>query len=105
MKDVKIFEGLQAITQNPTLLQRPEIEVLVDYLADRKQAVEELKGRKDKGQPGSLSAKANADVAFWWENRRINFRGIAEFSAIFDRLLEFDDLDIKTWDIALSEAA
>jgi hypothetical protein len=105
LKDVKIFEGLQAITQNPTLLQRPEIEVLVDYLADRKQAVEELKGRKDKGQPGSLSAKANADVAFWWENRRINFRGIAEFSAIFDRLLEFDDLDIKTWDIALSEAA
>jgi hypothetical protein len=105
LKDVKIFEGLQAITQNPTLLQRPEIEVLVDYLADRKQAVEELKDRKDRGQPGSLSAKANADVAFWWENRRINFRGIAEFSAIFDRLLEFDDLDIKTWDIALSEAA
>ena len=105
LKDVKIFQGLQAITQNPTLLQRPEIEVLVDYLADRKQAIEELKGRKDRGQPGSLSAKANADVAFWWENRRINFRGIAEFSAIFDRLLEFDDLDIKTWDIALSEAA
>lgn len=105
LKDVKIFQGLQAITQNPTLLQRPEIEVLVDYLADRKQAIEELKSRKDRGQPGSLSAKANADVAFWWENRRINFRGIAEFSAIFDRLLEFDDLDIKTWDIALSEAA
>lgn len=104
LKDVKLFQGLHAITQNPTLLQRPEIQVLVDYLADRKQAIGELKERKDRGQPGSLSAKANADVAFWWEEKRINYRGIAEFASIFDRLLEFDDLDPKTWDIALSEA-
>ena len=100
-KDQKLFKGLYAIVGNETLRLRPEIDVLVDYLADRKVAVAELAERKNAGGSGSLDARANEDVAEWWEFTKRQYRDIPEFSAVFTRFLEFDDLDPLTWELTL----
>jgi hypothetical protein len=100
-KDQKLFRGLYAIVANETLRLRPEIDVLVDYLADRKVAVAELAERKNAGGSGSLDARANQDVAEWWEFTKRQYRDIPEFSAVFTRFLEFDDLDPLTWELTL----
>mgnify|MGYP001191176558 CR=1 FL=1 len=100
-KDQKLFKGLYAIVENETLRLRPEIDVLVDYLADRKVAVAELMERKNAGRSGSLDARSNNDVAEWWEFTKRQYRDIPEFSAVFTRFLEFDDLDPLTWDLTL----
>ena len=100
-KDQKLFKGLYAIVGNETLRLRPEIDVLVDYLADRKVAVAELAERKNAGGSGSLDARSNQDVAEWWEFTKRQYRDIPEFSAVFTRFLEFDDLDPLTWALTL----
>jgi len=100
-KDQKLFKGLYAIVGNETLRLRPEIDVLVDYLADRKVAVAELAERKNAGGSGSLDARSNQDVAEWWEFTKRQYRDIPEFSAVFTRFLEFDDLDPLTWELTL----
>ena len=100
-KDQKLFKGLYAIVGNETLRLRPEIVVLVDYLADRNVAVAELAERKNAGGSGSLDARSNQDVAEWWEFTKRQYRDIPEFSAVFTRFLEFDDLDPLTWALTL----
>ena len=54
------------------MLLRPEIEVLVDYLADRKLGIEVLADRKAHGRSGNLYANSNDDVDVWWKQRNVN---------------------------------
>ena len=104
-EEIKKFQGLYAAVQNETLLLRPEFEVLVDYLADRKQAIEVLADRKARGYSGNLHANQNNDVDLWWEGTKREYQSIPEFSEVFNRLLEWDDLNPETWVFALREEA
>jgi len=102
-EEIKKFQGLYAAVQNETLLLRPEFQVLVDYLADRKQAIEVLADRKARGHSGNLHANRNNDVDLWWEGTKREYQSIPEFSEVFNRLLEWDDLNPETWVFALRE--
>jgi hypothetical protein len=102
-EEVKTFQGLYQVVRNETMLLRPEIEVLVDYLADRKLAIEVLADRKARGRSGNLYANSNDDLDVWWEATKREYQNIPEFSALFNRLLEWDDLNPDTWVFALSE--
>ena len=104
-EEINKFQGLYAAVQNETLLLRPEFEVLVDYLADRKQAIEVLADRKARGHSGNLHANRNNDVDLWWEGTKREYQNIPEFSEVFNRLLEWDDLNPETWVFALREEA
>ena len=104
-EEIKKFQGLYAAVQNETLLLRPEFQVLVDYLADRKQAIEVLADRKARGHSGNLHANRNNDVDLWWEGTKREYQNIPEFSEVFNRLLEWDDLNPETWVFALREEA
>ena len=102
-EEVKTFQGLYEVVQNETMLLRPEIEVLVDYLADRKLGIEVLADRKAHGRSGNLYANSNDDVDVWWEATKREYQNIPEFSDLFNRLLEWDDLNPDTWVFALRE--
>jgi hypothetical protein len=102
-EEVKTFQGLYQVVQNETMLLRPEIEVLVDYLADRKLGIEALADRKARGRSGNLYANSNDDLDVWWEATKREYQNIPEFSDLFNRLLEWDDLNPDTWVFALRE--
>jgi hypothetical protein len=44
-------------------------------------------------------------VDLWWEGTKREYQNIPEFSEVFNRLLEWDDLNPETWVFALEREA
>jgi len=97
LKDQRKFEALREVAQDTRLVQREDVEVLVDYLDDRETIIDELKAREAAGGSSQLSATANQDVAELWDYMRMQYRSILVFTEIFDRFLNRDEVDDSTW--------
>jgi hypothetical protein len=84
-------EALTAISVDPRLSQRPEIEMLGTYLEGRKVMAERLAKRKAVGRAGTLTAQSNYDLKVQWEEfgNEMAQENLA-FSDIWHRYLEND---------------
>jgi hypothetical protein len=88
------------IQDNESLVRnRPDLQVLQNYLAARKQLVGFLAKQKEAGLPSTLDAEANKSIAQWWKNFQ---NGAAEsntqFGLIFWRYLSNDKLQTNAVD-------
>ncbi len=97
LKDQKKFNALRAVVQDETLVQRPDIQQLKNYLDERQIAIDELAARKAAGGSDSLTSQSNSDVYEWWEWTRLQYRNEDDFIDIFDRYLSRDNVDVLTW--------
>jgi hypothetical protein len=81
------IKGLQTIAADPGLAQRPEIQVLGQYLHYRDQVGQILATRKDK----TLTAQSNADLVELWDTivNTLKDRNLA-FSDLANRYLDRD---------------
>ena len=91
------FEGLRAVVANETLMLRGDIQVLSDYLDDRKIVENELRARKTAGGSGNLKAQTNVDINLYWEAMRLKYSDIQEFKDVFNRYLNQDEIQENTW--------
>jgi hypothetical protein len=85
------IEALTAISTDPRLSQRPEIEMLGTYLKGRKVMADKLAKRKAAGGAGTFTAQSNYDLKMKWEDfgNKLAQENLG-FSDIYHRYLEND---------------
>lgn len=88
-KNVRIVQGMRAVSEDPTYEGRPEVQGLKQYFADRDLIVAELSKRKTK----SLSETGdNADLYQIWEGMKTDtIRKNLPFASTYHRWLENTD--------------
>lgn len=90
----RTIEGMRAIVQDPRLLKRPEIQGVADYLSARDAIQRELLYRKANGDPGSLNARKNADLADLWAHAVGSIvQDNVSFAQTYHRYLSNDTLE------------
>jgi hypothetical protein len=85
------IDALTAISQDPRLSQRPEMEMLGTYLEGRRIMAGKLAKRKAAGGSGTLTAQSNYDLKMKWEDygNKLAQEDLA-FADIYHRYLESD---------------
>ena len=95
-KDDK-FRLANAQTDNPMDNEMPQLE---EYLDARQMIEEELDRRwKATGDAdnASLKSRNNQDLEDLWDAIRTDLRTNPQFSAIFDRYFDSDNIERNTW--------
>lgn len=94
-KKAKTIAGLRVVAQDPTLMNREDIQGLADYFVMRDEFKGLLQARDDAGKPKTLAAKKNADIAAMWQEAVFNLKDSnLAFSSLYDRYLTSDELKV-----------
>lgn len=99
LRKIKAMKGI-ANSDAPGLSERHDIRGLKEYLDARDKVVAELARREKKGDAGSLTAKANRDVAVAWDRFQNNLveKNLA-FGSLWTRWLQNDAVQKNTWSV------
>ena len=100
LKTAKIIEGFREVVDSETFAYRPDVVQLEEYLEMRDLIAEELNRRwKESGDVdnSSLKSRSNQDLEDLWDAVRTGLRVNPQFSKVFDRYLESDNIERNSW--------
>jgi hypothetical protein len=95
MRDV--IAGFVAGVQDQAILERPSTDHVLQYLSLRVWVQRTLAARKEAGGSANIESSGNADLQLMWETERTKLGNRPEFSAIYDRYFERDNLREATF--------
>ena len=96
----KTVQGFREVIVSEDFAYRPEMPQLEEYLEAREAIEQELDRRwKASGDVdnASLKNRNNQDLEDLWDAIRVSLRNNPQFSAIFDRYFESDNIERNTW--------
>lgn len=90
------INAFREISNNPALINRPDVDGLTEYLEVRSLVLQELNRRKTLGGSSTLDAVANQDLAGLWDQavQQILDQNIA-FVPLYYRYLEGDPVNLR----------
>ena len=87
-----VVEGFAAGLQDPQLLQRPSSVHLIEYFEYRMFVQQQLQARDAAGGTDDITSSSNTDLQLFWEQKKQELSFRPEFSALYDRFFERDNL-------------
>jgi len=100
LESAKIVQGFREVVESEDFAYRPEMPQIEEYLDARQMIEEELDRRwKASGDAdnASLKNRNNQDLEDLWDAIRTDLRTNPQFSAIFDRYFDSDNIERNTW--------
>jgi len=100
LESAKIVQGFREAVESEDFAYRPEMPQIEEYLDARQMIEEELDRRwKATGDAdnASLKSRNNQDLEDLWDAIRTDLRTNPQFSAIFDRYFDSDNIERNTW--------
>ena len=100
LKTAKVIDGFREVVDSEAFAYRPDVVQLEEYLETRDLIAEELNRRwKESGDVdnSSLKSRSNQDLEDLWDAVRTGLRVNPQFSKVFDRYLESDNIERNSW--------